>query len=762
MDAESAEIRDEVPRLTLSEASVAPTIPSESRKPRKATGAVDGRSPGNPASETFEVEPLEVEPIRDEPLADEPLADEPADGRVAPLEPSTGFSDFFTPRIPVSASSATLHPTTRHATGHSIAPVSSPSTAPASLFTPTVSPTEASQTEITPSAASQRSSSPKPKPATPKPKPRPASPAGAPPSASTPAAAPEPTSDGVRIVAPAELRHATEALRGDVARLTLPLDVDGVTEAREELDALLAQLDDYLLPRLRRIDAPVLAVVGGSTGAGKSTLVNSLVRRFVTRPGVLRPTTRSPVLIHHPYDAGAFVTQRILPGLARVTSEAPEPLAPIDVDAPRATALRLVPHEGLAPGLAVVDAPDIDSLVETNRELAVQLLAAADLWIFVTTASRYSDAAPWDMLRTAVDRGVSVAVVLNRVPRPAMNEIRVHLAQLLRDRGLSTAPLFTVPESTRDADGFLPQSAVAPLGKWLERLARDSRARDVVVRRTLVGALDSLHERVSVVATAAQHQADAHGELSASFVAAFSDGARGLATSLGDGSLLRGEILARWQEYAGSGDAFRGLDGTPTRLLDRMSAAVSRERSPAVGPLGDALVTGVQAAITTTLRAAADQVITAWRDRPGGDVVLRHLNDDPRPDTGPLVRRAVADWRATVLDQVHLEALGRWTAPRPAGFGAEGAAVLAQVLVLGSGAPEPPPIVEVAARVLTAVLGKHTDELLRSARADLVERVDQLLAAERRPFAVALGRTAVRDDLAAVLRGHLDTIEGAR
>ena len=63
----------------------------------------------------------------------------------------------------------------------------------------------------------------------------------------------------------------------------------------------------------------MLAVVGGSTGAGKSTLVNSVLRERVTRSGVLRPTTRSPVLVHHPDDRGWFEGDRVLPSLARVT-----------------------------------------------------------------------------------------------------------------------------------------------------------------------------------------------------------------------------------------------------------------------------------------------------------------------------------------------------------------------------------------------------------------------------------------------------------
>src|SRR5690606_1227832 len=70
--------------------------------------------------------------------------------------------------------------------------------------------------------------------------------------------------------------------------------------------------------RLREPQAPLLAVVGGSTGAGKSTLVNSLVGRRVSEAGVLRPTTRTPVLVCHPEDQHWFSGMRVLPDLTRV------------------------------------------------------------------------------------------------------------------------------------------------------------------------------------------------------------------------------------------------------------------------------------------------------------------------------------------------------------------------------------------------------------------------------------------------------------
>ena len=117
------------------------------------------------------------------------------------------------------------------------------------------------------------------------------------------------------------LVSAVEGLRDAVEGARLPLDVTSRAPAEASRRQLLQQLDDYVLPRLRAIDAPLLAVVGGSTGAGKSTLVNSVVGAEVSRSGVLRPTTTSPVLVHHPDDRHWFADARILPGLARVTGQ---------------------------------------------------------------------------------------------------------------------------------------------------------------------------------------------------------------------------------------------------------------------------------------------------------------------------------------------------------------------------------------------------------------------------------------------------------
>ena len=179
---------------------------------------------------------------------------------------------------------------------------------------------------------------------------------------------------------------------------------------------------------------PLLAVVGGSTGAGKSTLVNALVGHPVTRAGC-HPA-------HHPPAHPAAPPRRrgLVRGPAGAAGPGPDPRHRAVPPAPAAgrqptagagprpgavSSLVLLADAAVPAGIALLDAPDVDSISEDNRRLAGQLLAAADLWIFVTTANRYADAVPWRLLLDAASRDIMVAVVLDRVPpRPKRRSAR--------------------------------------------------------------------------------------------------------------------------------------------------------------------------------------------------------------------------------------------------------------------------------------------------------------------------------------------------
>src|SRR4051794_10383419 len=120
---------------------------------------------------------------------------------------------------------------------------------------------------------------------------------------------------------------ALRALRDRLSDAPLGLAIAGRDDAARAARAVADQIDDYLLPRLRDLDAPLLTVVGGSTGAGKSTLVNSLVGAPVTTAGVLRPPTRSPLPVRARPAVAALSRARGLAGPPRVPRPARGPLA---------------------------------------------------------------------------------------------------------------------------------------------------------------------------------------------------------------------------------------------------------------------------------------------------------------------------------------------------------------------------------------------------------------------------------------------------
>lgn len=586
----------------------------------------------------------------------------------------------------------------------------------------------------------------------------------------------------------AQLKAARELL----TRIPLPLDVeagetpgtpyavahDGTASARTLLAAMTRQLDDYILPRSASVDNPLTIVVGGSTGAGKSTLVNTLLGEPLTQSGAIRPTTRHPVLLHRAEDEAALSPERFLPTLPRTRTSgmnAGSQALP-GLDPKIARALIPITTSALPQGIALIDAPDIDSVSEENRTLAKELLSAADLWLFVTTANRYADAVPWELLHEAAARSIAIAVVLNRVPEGDEEAIENDLRRMLDEAGIHAVLIHTVTEQPRDESGMLAPVSLAPLTLWIRELGADAPARAAIARQTLAGAVETLAGNLQVLAAEQARQQAAHQSLASIVAEEYEDALTTIDGALSDGSLLRGEVLSRWHDFVGTGDFFRSLDSTIGRLRDRVGSAL-RGQPAAAQKVEDALESGIHAVVLDAAARASENTRTRWRASRAGRSLLARLDAPQAVYAAPqavsaaseqnadgeakgeaqsgedIFSAAVAEqirlWQGSVLEMIREEGADKRKRARFLSLGVNAAAVMLMVAAFsltggitgieagiagGSGV--------VGTKLLESIFGEDAVRRMATrARTDLLERMADLLTEHAQPFTAVLEET---------------------
>ncbi|MEM7323362.1 MAG: dynamin family protein [Actinomycetota bacterium] len=540
------------------------------------------------------------------------------------------------------------------------------------------------------------------------------------------------------------LEQLTAALRGT----GLALDIGDVVPARSARDELADQIGDYLVPRLKRLDAPLLAVLGGSTGSGKSTITNTLIGQEVSPSGVLRPTTRAPVLICNPQDEPWFSGGDVLPDLPRVTTSG----GPAGSAGTGGSILQVVAVPDLEPGLAIIDAPDIDSVEEANRDLATQLLAAADLWLFATTAVRYADAVPWDFLRQAEQRGTALAIIINRIPAGASGEIVPHLGTMLAEAGLADVTVFPIEQQDQLNEGMLNAAAVAELRTLLIDLATDADRRGEVVRKTLDGALDSIGTRVGTVLDAAMKQDEAVAELRAAARRSHGDAEAAIERDLSSGNLLRGEVLDRWQELIGTAELMQAVQSRITWIRDRIGAFFTG-RTAATAEVQGEITSTLEQLLIDHADTAAATTGSAWRGMPGGRQLLgedRSL-DRASEEFRSTVATQIRAWQDDILNLVRERGAGKRTTARILAFGVNSIGVALMIVLFSQTGGITGGEIAIGAgtaglsqTLLSALFGEQAvRELATEARRLLADRVSALLAAEQARF------DGLLDDLAA-------------
>lgn len=515
-------------------------------------------------------------------------------------------------------------------------------------------------------------------------------------------------------------------------------------------------IDGFVRPRAADLEAPLLVLLLGPTGAGKSSLLNTIAGAAVSKTGVLRPTTRDAVVYASDGDTHRVLESGRLGGIAKQR-------------------LTLAAASASADGVVVVDAPDVDSVERDNRELADVLVEICDLCVFVTTATRYADLVPWEVLRRVRERGLPLMVVLNRVPADERDRATVvaDAERLLRQSGGPNAEdsmeVIAIQEGDLDpAVSGLARDKARPLLERIARLAAQADERRAVATQALAGALTGLVPLAHDIADDLEHEAIDTDALARIAVSTYAEELASLTRELQGGLILRAEVLRRWNEFVGADQVARFISSGIGRLR-AMVLTVFRGAPPA--PVG-----AVEAEMTDTVEAlalrhatdAARRTAVAWSERSHASALVAAHPDlwSASDRFRPAIRDGLAAWMGAIVEDVRAHAGRKRAIAQVAALGvnAVGVAVMLAVFVHTAGLTGTE--LGIAAgtgvlnqKLLEAIFGEGVmADLIARARAGLTDLMTSLFDAERARFDALVPAPARLRELAAELRAAVQDL----
>jgi len=521
----------------------------------------------------------------------------------------------------------------------------------------------------------------------------------------------------------------------------------------ERAEQLRRHVAEYLAPRAADLSAPLVVVLLGSTGVGKSSLFNAIAGGPLSESGLIRPTTRRPVALVHPADSPHVRKDGSLAGISGRDQ--------LDV--------RVDP--AIAPGLVIVDAPDFDSVERSNRELAVQLLEAADLVIFVTTVTRYADQVPWDILARAHQRGVPLLAVINRMPTDTADEAAVmadyraliERGELDRQGAFGDLEVVSVPEGAIDpASDGLRRKDIGRILEAIERLRHDDVERRSVAKRSLDTALAGLPEAVERIAAEVEREQEAAASLLRALESSYRAARNELNREIETGTFLRAEVLRQWLDFVNAGPVARYISEGVGRVAAALRNLIRPTPPPPAPEVREAAFADLVTSVVRHTDTAASKTAAIWVDDAHGAMALSKEAAlwGSSPELVSALTAQLEEWMEVIGDEIQVMGVQRKGRAQAASIGLNvlGTSAILAVFIhtggltgaeLGIGAAT----AVLNQKLLEAIFGEgNVAAFVNRARARLDLILDSVFTSEQHRFISALGPMAETTDLASDLR----------
>lgn len=527
-------------------------------------------------------------------------------------------------------------------------------------------------------------------------------------------------------------------------------------EAVAAAERLRGHVDEFVIPRATDLDAPLLVVILGSTGSGKSSLFNALAGAPLSQVGVLRPTTRVAMAMAPP--GGTL----------------PDPVQRFQDEG----VLEVVRHQSGWSEVVLVDAPDFDSIEADNRVLARRLLEAADLLIFVTTDTRYADEVPWSIMARARQRGVPMLSVINRLPDDVLDREAVldDYRRLLRESGIgglepgeSTLVVGVALGAVDSEIDALDADEITPVRSVLERLVDDDEKRRALIRQSLEAALADLPRMIDGIVAELETEAGTRRELLGMATEAYTHHRTEIGSQIDKGTFLRTEILREWQEFVGANRVARALSEGIGKLAAVIRSVFSPGPPAPAGEVREAALSDLTAMVVSHIDAAAAETAAAWARRPfAADAVAGSAELwGASPDAGERFEEKLQSWATELSAEIMTMGERRREVARAASLGVNvvGTGAILAVFASTGGLTGAEAGIAAATAVvnqalLEAIFGEaNVARFVTAARERLDGIMDEIVDDDRSRFEHALGLSPESEELAQRLRTTMDRLQ---